>query len=91
MPIAVDPSLMASREYSTWKRRPSGEKVLYTGEHGHLEQGMDAIEGFGKTYLMPRSIVYIVSKCSSPKVLPCDLHAQRSTLPFQQMGKHTVL
>jgi hypothetical protein len=28
MPIAVDPSLMASREYSTWKRRPSGEKVL---------------------------------------------------------------
>jgi hypothetical protein len=28
-PIAVEPSLMASREYSTWKRRPSGEKVLY--------------------------------------------------------------
>ena len=28
MPIAVLPSLMASREYSTWKRRPSGEKVL---------------------------------------------------------------
>ena len=27
-PIAVDPSLMASKEYSTWKRRPSGEKVL---------------------------------------------------------------
>ncbi len=27
-PIAVDPSLMASREYSTWKRRPSGENVL---------------------------------------------------------------
>lgn len=27
-PIAVLPSLMASREYSTWKRRPSGEKVL---------------------------------------------------------------
>jgi len=27
-PIAVDPSLMASNEYSTWKRRPSGEKVL---------------------------------------------------------------
>ena len=26
--MAVDPSLMASREYSTWKRRPSGEKVL---------------------------------------------------------------
>lgn len=29
MPIAVLPSLMASREYSTWKRRPSGEKVLF--------------------------------------------------------------
>jgi hypothetical protein len=28
-PMAVDPSLMASREYSTWKRRPSGEKVLF--------------------------------------------------------------
>lgn len=28
-PIAVEPSLMASREYSTWKRRPSGEKVLW--------------------------------------------------------------
>jgi hypothetical protein len=27
-PIAVEPSLMASSEYSTWKRRPSGEKVL---------------------------------------------------------------
>jgi len=27
-PMAVDPSLIASREYSTWKRRPSGEKVL---------------------------------------------------------------
>ena len=27
-PMAVEPSLMASREYSTWKRRPSGEKVL---------------------------------------------------------------
>jgi hypothetical protein len=26
--MAVLPSLMASREYSTWKRRPSGEKVL---------------------------------------------------------------
>lgn len=23
---------MASREYSTWKRRPSGEKVLHGGE-----------------------------------------------------------
>ena len=28
MPIAVLPSLIASREYSTWKRRPSGENVL---------------------------------------------------------------
>jgi len=28
-PIAVDPNLIASREYSTWKRRPSGEKVLF--------------------------------------------------------------
>lgn len=28
IPMAVEPSLIASREYSTWKRRPSGEKVL---------------------------------------------------------------
>ena len=27
-PIAVEPCLIASREYSTWKRRPSGENVL---------------------------------------------------------------
>lgn len=27
-PTAVEPSLMASMAYSTWKRRPSGEKVL---------------------------------------------------------------
>ncbi|KAH3668943.1 hypothetical protein OGAPHI_002698 [Ogataea philodendri] len=27
IPMAVDPNLMASREYSTWKSRPSGEKV----------------------------------------------------------------
>ena len=26
--MAVEPNLIASREYSTWKRRPSGEKVL---------------------------------------------------------------
>ena len=26
--MAVEPSFMASREYSTWKRRPSGENVL---------------------------------------------------------------
>jgi hypothetical protein len=31
-PIAVEPSLMASSEYSTWKRRPSGEKVLFACE-----------------------------------------------------------
>ena len=30
-PMAVLPSLIASREYSTWKRRPSGEKVLQGG------------------------------------------------------------
>jgi hypothetical protein len=30
--MAVEPSLMASSEYSTWKRRPSGEKVLEWNE-----------------------------------------------------------
>ena len=27
-PMAVEPSLIASMAYSTWKRRPSGEKVF---------------------------------------------------------------
>jgi hypothetical protein len=35
-PIAVEPSLMASSEYSTWKRRPSGEKVLCVCERAVL-------------------------------------------------------
>ena len=36
-PMAVEPSLIASREYSTWKRRPSGEKVLLCFlESGHV-------------------------------------------------------
>lgn len=48
-PIAVEPSLMASREYSTWKRRPSGEKVLFAVSY-------EALEYLSKdTDLMPRS------------------------------------
>jgi hypothetical protein len=39
-PIAVEPSLMASREYSTWKRRPSGEKVLGVCEQAVLDRGV---------------------------------------------------
>lgn len=41
-PIAVEPSLIASREYSTWKRRPSGEKVLseYDREQERLNLGL---------------------------------------------------
>jgi len=35
-PIAVDPSLIASREYSTWNRRPSGEKVLIPRSYSDL-------------------------------------------------------
>jgi hypothetical protein len=43
-PIAVEPSLMASREYSTWKRRPSGEKVLFACEPRVLaEDAMDVL------------------------------------------------
>jgi hypothetical protein len=34
---------MASREYSTWKRRPSGEKVLREGE---LEVPKADMEGY---------------------------------------------
>jgi hypothetical protein len=54
-PMAVEPSLMASREYSTWKRRPSGEKVLvWFGKHGDVGfHGFVCL--FAKTYLIPRS------------------------------------
>ncbi len=39
-PMAVEPSLMASREYSTWKRRPSGEKVLVQQVSGDIEESV---------------------------------------------------
>ena len=49
-PMAVEPSLIASREYSTWKRRPSGEKVLMS------LLGLGHLERLGQcSYFMPRS------------------------------------
>lgn len=36
-PIAVEPSLIASNEYSTWKSLPSGEKVL---RHRNMSDGL---------------------------------------------------
>ena len=50
-PMAVEPSLIASSEYSTWKRRPSGENVLtiWLGP-GHLGE-----ESRDWSYFMPRS------------------------------------
>lgn len=36
IPMAVDPNLMASNEYSTWKRRPSGENVLTPRSYSDL-------------------------------------------------------
>lgn len=68
MPMAVLPCLMASREYSTWKRRPSGEKVL-VGVSECTEEGGVGRPSFGEeggrggsagreglqTYLTPRS------------------------------------
>ena len=53
-PIAVEPSLIASREYSTWKRRPSGEKVLF-GSSGPCQ--LRRVEK--SAYFMPRSAGYI--------------------------------
>ena len=57
-PIAVEPSLIASREYSTWNKRPSGEKVLWeihcqTDEGETFHRGAEAEYG---PYLIPRSI-----------------------------------
>jgi hypothetical protein len=42
-PIAVDPSLMASSEYSTWKRRPSGEKVLFACEQADMKRDVASV------------------------------------------------
>jgi hypothetical protein len=62
--MAVEPSLIASREYSTWKRRPSGEKVLEGGGVRSVGLGMTGggvggwgcwLEG-GEAYLIPRSV-----------------------------------
>ena len=71
-PMAVEPSLIASREYSTWKRRPSGEKVLegrgqsrgrahrVLNKHAFcmlwLEEVAETVRLVGATYLIPRSI-----------------------------------
>ena len=57
-PIAVEPSLIASREYSTWNKRPSGEKVLWeihcqTDEGKTFHRETEAEYG---PYLIPRSI-----------------------------------
>lgn len=43
-PMAVEPSLMASREYSTWKRRPSGEKVLIPRSKKHQRASPESSE-----------------------------------------------
>jgi len=65
MPMAVLPSLMASREYSTWKRRPSGEKVLIPRSAPHQsyaispdsradlpysERAMNMVSDFGRLF-----------------------------------------
>jgi hypothetical protein len=54
-PIAVEPSLMASSEYSTWKRRPSGEKVLESLCQGPSEHNIYLQVRHEGSYLMPRS------------------------------------
>jgi hypothetical protein len=60
-PIAVDPSLIASREYSTWNRRPSGEKVLLRDQLcAQARRFGEAPKGTKKTYLIPRSIAALV-------------------------------
>ena len=48
--MAVEPSLMASSEYSTWKRRPSGEKVLKRQNQFGIQARREE-----RTYFMPRS------------------------------------
>lgn len=57
MPMAVEPSLIASREYSTWKRRPSGEKVLLGGgEVGWLAELVMGWTGMAGTLKLERSV-----------------------------------
>lgn len=43
IPMAVLPNLMASREYSTWKRRPSGENVLFHVLEGGLVDANESV------------------------------------------------
>lgn len=45
MPTAVEPSLIASMAYSTWNRRPSGEKVLTPRSYSLRVRNMTAAAG----------------------------------------------
>merc|ERR1719397_459598 len=40
IPMAVEPNLIASMAYSTWKRRPSGEKVFGPRSYSDLLRNM---------------------------------------------------
>jgi hypothetical protein len=59
-PIAVDPSLIASREYSTWKRRPSGEKVLERRLEGGYQVALNELAAVSG-YVLDASICHVVS------------------------------
>jgi len=39
------------------------------GKHDDCEEMMDCVERFGKTYLMPRSVSVLISKCSFHVIL----------------------
>lgn len=55
--MAVEPSLMASREYSTWKRRPSGEKVLW---------GLAGADGVGWVDVLDTAVWEVLALPSEP-------------------------
>ena len=75
-PMAVEPSLIASSEYSTWKRRPSGEKVLLL-----VRQNGEASRK--AAYLIPRSKKHRQYMLSSTAEFwltifrSCDEHLER--------------
>ena len=76
-PMAVLPSLMASREYSTWKRRPSGETVLMPRSFGALAIWFERGTVSEPTVFRPcNEHGEVAVRCSPPKgKISCEIAA----------------
>ena len=79
-PMAVDPSLIASKEYSTWKRRPSGEKVLKGGISGQRWRIV-----YYSTILLDTAI------CSKSKVTIKSSEGSLGSLPYSDLAMNILV